>query len=134
MTLEEAEDSVLALKTLPQIEDAEITFTDDGGYVVSAGLEGRTISFSSHEAFQEFFGRTWPDSLLTHAILGQNDVPIPCTPPVVYSMVRSGREVKLREKARRKRWLACHHHVSGIKWGPRRTAPILVGRREAPKR
>lgn len=79
MTLEEAEDSVLALKTLPQIEDADITFTDDGGYVVSAGLEGRTISFSSHEAFQEFFGRTWPDSLLTHAILGQNDVPIPCT-------------------------------------------------------
>ena len=79
MTLEEAEDSVLALKTLPQIEDADITFTDDGGYVVSAGLEGRTISFSSHEAFKEFFGRTWPDSLLTHAILGQNDVPIPCT-------------------------------------------------------
>ena len=79
MTLEEAEDSVLALKTLPQIEDADITFTDDGDYVVSAGLEGRTISFSSHEAFQEFFGRTWPDSLLTHAILGQNDVPIPCT-------------------------------------------------------
>ena len=29
MTLEEAEDSVLALKTLPQIEDADITFTDD---------------------------------------------------------------------------------------------------------
>ena len=39
MTLEEAEDSVLALKTLPQIEDVDITFTDDGGYVVSAGLE-----------------------------------------------------------------------------------------------
>jgi hypothetical protein len=72
---------VLALKTLPQIEDAEITFTGDGGYVVSAGLEGRTItiSLSSHEAFQEFLGRTWPDSLLTQAILGQNDVPIPCT-------------------------------------------------------
>src|SRR5208282_3096191 len=79
MTLEEAEDSVLALNTLPQIVDSDITFTDDGGYVVSAGLEGRTISFSSHEAFQEFFGRTWPDSLLTQAILGQNDVPIPCT-------------------------------------------------------
>ena len=31
MALEEAEDSVLTLKTLPQIEDAEITFTDDGG-------------------------------------------------------------------------------------------------------
>jgi hypothetical protein len=54
MTLEEAEDSVLTLKTLPQIEDADITFTDDGGYVVSAGLEGRTISFSSHEASRNF--------------------------------------------------------------------------------
>src|ERR1700737_1933925 len=125
MTLEEAEDSVLALKTLPQIEDADITFTDDGGYVVSAGLEGRTISFSTREAFQEFFGRTWPDSLLTHAILGQNDVPIPCTHQLYIQWYVAGGRSNCEEKARRRRCLACHHHVSGIKWCPRRTAPIL---------
>jgi len=80
MTLDEAENAVLWLKKLPQIEDTEMTFADEGAYVVSARtLGGQTLTWLSNESFADFLHKELPKALITNAILGPNDVPVPCT-------------------------------------------------------